>query len=376
VEVAEIKRVMQIRVSMVWPARKQNGVGFYCKRDVEWEDDPLDSLAIVFPRVGEVALETDRVAEPGLGEILIRTRKTLVSTGTESIALSGRFDEGSHWGEFAKFPMRPGYSLSGEIVAVGDGVIGLSEGDHVAARAPHQQYVVAAASDVRRIPKGVSDEDATWFGLANIAQNGVRQVDHALGEAVAVVGLGLLGQLIVQYTRLLGAREVIAIDPASRRLEMAMDHGATVALATDAGSARTRVLELTGGSGVDVAYDATGAAPVLPDALSLLKRFGRLVLIGDTGFPNLQHLTGDVVIKGLRIFGAHDGNPPPISSDHAFWSHERMTELFFKYLQRGDMRVSDMITHRYSPQDADEAYQMLANRRSDAMGVVFDWTQL
>ena len=62
------------------------------------------------------------------------------------------------------------------------------------------------------IPRGVTDEDATWFGLAKIAQNGVRRAEHRLGESVAVIGLGPVGQLVVQYLRLLGARHVIAID--------------------------------------------------------------------------------------------------------------------------------------------------------------------
>lgn len=76
------------------------------------------------------------------------------------------------------------------------------------------------------------------------------------------------------------------------------------------------------------------------------------------------------------ILGAHDSNPPAQSTDHAYWSHQRMADLFYTYVLRGDMRVTDLIAHRYSPADASEAYRMLREERATAMGALFDWTQL
>jgi threonine dehydrogenase-like Zn-dependent dehydrogenase len=269
--------------------------------------------------------------------VLVRAGKSLISSGTEGIALGRLFEAGTHWDRWVQYPFHPGYSLAGRVAAVGPGVTGLAEGDRVAARRPHQQYVTVPANALTPIPDGVSDEAATWFGLANIVQNGVRRAEHALGESVAVIGLGPLGQLVVQYVRLLGARHVIAIDPAAERLAMARAHGATDVVNAGVAEAREAVLHLTEGRGADVVYDVTGAPSVFPEALRLLRRFGRLVLLGDTGTPAEQRLTGDVVTRGLRIVGAHDSNPPAESTDHAYWSHPRMTELFFTYLQRGDM---------------------------------------
>ncbi|HEX6552496.1 MAG TPA: zinc-binding dehydrogenase, partial [Ktedonobacteraceae bacterium] len=203
-----------------------------------------------------------------------------------------------------------------------------------------------------------------------------RRAEHRLGDAVVIIGLGILGQLVVQYVRLLGARQVIAVDVAERRLAMAREHGATVILAMGAREAREHILKLTEGAGADVVYDVTGAAPVFSIALTTLRRFGRLLLLGDTGTPSEQRLTGDVVTKGLTIVGAHDSNPPPVSTDHAYWSKHRTVELFFTYLLRGDMRVSGLVTHRFSPLDAAEAYRVLREERLTVMGVLFDWTLL
>ena len=118
---------------------------------------------------------------------------------------------------------------------------------------------------------------------------------------------------------------------------MARAGGATHVINAGAAEARDEVLRLTDGLGADVVYDVTGAASVFPAALRLLRRFGRLVLLGDAGAPSEQRLTGDVVTRGLHVIGAHDSNPPAESGDHAYWSSGRMYELFFTYLQRGNM---------------------------------------
>jgi 2-desacetyl-2-hydroxyethyl bacteriochlorophyllide A dehydrogenase len=347
------------------------------------------SRAIIFTGRDEVAIIDESVPEPQAGEVLIKAKRTLISTGTEGICLSRLFAPDSHWDRWVQYPFHPGYSMVGEVVAVGPGVKGISEGDRFALRKPHQEYVTVSvvvpeaqalltqpSSELYPVPTGVSDEEAPWAGLATIVQNGVRRAHHQLGETVVIIGLGLLGQLTVQYVRLLGARQVIAIDPTARRLEMAAAHGATVTLPMSVEQAREHVLQLTEGVGADVVYDVTGAAPVFSHALTLLRRFGRLVLLGDTGDPAQQHLTGDLITKGLSVIGAHDSNPPASSTEHAYWSKGRMVDLFFTYLLRGDMRVADLVTHRFSPLEAEQAYRLLREERASAMGVLFDWTQL
>lgn len=334
------------------------------------------SRNIIFTGKDQVEFVKEPVRNPGAGEVLLRTRKTLISTGTESICLSRLFEPGSHWDRWVTYPFSPGYLLVGEVVAVGADVDHIHIGERFGVRQPHREFVTVSTGDLYPVPDRITDEDAPWFGLATIVQNGVRRAEHRLGEVVVVIGLGLLGQLTVQYTRLLGARQVIAVDISKPRLEMAQAHGATVILPMGAEEARASILDLTEGAGADVVYDVTGSPRVLGSALALLRRFGRLVLLGDTGSPTAQHLTGDVVTKGLTILGAHDGNPPAQSTDHAYWSHRRMADLFYTYVLRGEMRVADLITHRYSPADAPQTYRMLREERATAMGVLFDWTQL
>ncbi len=336
----------------------------------------MESLNVVFTDKDIVEVRREPVRELGRGQILVQTQRSLISTGTECICLQRKFEEGTHWHGWVKYPFYPGYSNAGRVLEVGEGVENFQPGDRVATRAPHFQFYVADAARALKIPDGVSDEEATWFGISGIVQNGVRRAEHELGDVVVVIGLGILGQLVVQYARLSGAREVIAVDVARPRLEMAQAHGATQILETSVADSREAVMALTDGRGADVVYDVTGHPAVFTPALTLVRRFGKLLLLGDTGTPSEQRLTHDVVTRGLCIIGAHDSNPPAVATDHAFWSHANMARLFFAFVERGQMRVSDLITHRYAPQDAPQAYEMLTTDRSAAMGVVFDWTRL
>jgi len=334
----------------------------------------VESLNIVFTDQDRVEVRREPVPALKRGQLLVQSAYTLISTGTECTALQRTFAEDTAWAAFARYPIQPGYSNAGRVLAVGEAVEGFQPGDRVAVRASHGQYVVTDTSRTVLIPDSISDEEAAWFGLACIAQNGVRRAAHLLGDTVIVVGLGLLGQLVTQYVRLCGAREIIAIGRTRPRLELARKHGATRILETDACDARDAVLALTNGRLADVVYEVTGNPVVFAPALSLVRRFGTLLLLGDTGIPSEQRLTSDIVTRGLHIIGAHDTDPPAAATDQLHWTHNNMAQLFFTYLERKQMHVRELITHRYTPDEAPQAYRMLTHDRSAAMGVLFDWT--
>lgn len=333
----------------------------------------MESLNIVFTGKDELEVRREAVAPLQDHELLIQTHTTLISTGTEGICLARKFAPGTGWDGWVKYPFYPGYSGVGTILEVGKSVTGFKVGQRVAARLNHRQYNTIDQRDVYPLPEELSDESGSWVAFATIVQGGTRRPNIVMGETVVIIGLGMLGQIATQFARVDGAGDIIAIDMASRRLEMAAAHGATHTLNCGVEEAREKVLEITGGKGADVVFDVTGYAPVLQKAIGLLRRFGRLVILGDTGNPEQQCLTHDVINKNLQILGAHDTNPPEESNDFSRWSKAEMIELFFKFVQRGQMQVDDLISHRYPPEDAREAYTMLQTRRDEAMGVIFDW---
>ncbi|MCY3658287.1 MAG: zinc-binding dehydrogenase [Caldilineaceae bacterium] len=335
----------------------------------------MDSLTITFTGKSQLEHRSLPVDEPGPGEVLVATQSSLISTGTELICYLRNFEEGTHWDMWVRYPFFPGYSNAGIVVARGQGADRFEEGQLVAYRAGHRQYAVVPESTLLAVPPGVTAREASWIALAKIVQNGVRRAEHVMGDDVAVVGQGILGQLVVQYARLMGARNIIAIDLAAQRLEYSAEiSGATHTLQMPVDEALPKVAGLTSNAMPDVVYDVTGFPAVFASALKLPRKFGTLVLLGDTGTPSGQQLSSDVIIKGLKIVGAHDSHPPNEPTDWNHWTSQRISELFFTYLARGQMNVKDLITHTYKPRQAQEAYEMLARDRTSALGVVFDWT--
>ena len=139
-----------------------------------------------------------------------------------------------------------------------------------------------------------------------------------------------------------------------------------------AAEALAAVKGYTSGWGADVVYEVTGHAAVLA-TLPLVRRFGTLILLGDTGTPSLQALTSDVVTRGVHIVGAHDAHAAGVATDRDPWTSRAMEELFLSYLARQQIRTADLVTHRFRPEDAAEAYGVLTANSSEAVGIMFTW---
>ena len=332
----------------------------------------MNSTNIVLTGRQQVELRTEPLPELPPDGVAVRTRVSLISSGTETICYRGESDPGSHWDNWVQYPFYLGYSNVGVIEQTGDAVSGFAPGERVFTTSHHRQIAVAHGVTVK-VPAAVSDEAAAWSKLATIAQTGVRRAQLAMGATVVIIGLGPLGQLLSQYVRVMGAEQVLVIDPLPSRLEVARAHGATHRFAGSAGDALPFVEEHTRGGRADLVFDATGHPPVLPLALPLAKRFGLVMLIGDAPNPSQQVLTSDVITRQISIRGTHNENLP---GDQAEWSSARQIELFYTYLMRGQMKVDDLITARHSPVEAPAIYARLLNNRGASLGVLFDWSRL
>jgi len=332
----------------------------------------MKSLGVVFtgPRQAEL-VETD-VPDPAPDEIQLQTIVSLISVGTESWCYRGQFEEGTSWAGWVKYPFRPGYSNVARVLSVGQDVGGFAEGDCVMSFLQHQQYgnVTVPSRSTIKVPEDIDPEEATWGLLGLTTQTGVRSAAHNMGDRAAVVGLGQLGQLITQYLRAMGLGEILAIDTSQARLDMAVAHGATACFRGLAEEAGGFVSEHTDEELADVVYEVTGHWGVFPQALRLAKRFGKVVLIGDSPEPSKQRLTQDLMNRHLTVIGTKVWQLPP---EHAHWTPRRMAGLFFEYLRRGVMRLKDLTTHRIVPEELPAMYEALQVDRSSVMGVIIVW---
>lgn len=324
---------------------------------------------IVFLGKGLVGYEDIETTGPlPANYVRLKATTTLVSTGTEGIVFQQLFAPGTHWDNWVKYPFAPGYSMVSVVQEVGQNVTNLVVGQRVVTRNSHRAFVDADAAKAVVIPDGVSDADASWFALSKIAFMAWKAGDVKLGDDILIIGAGPIGQMTLRWMVASGARSVIVLDPVQMRLDRAIQGGATATLAISAADADGPLRELLGGKLPDIVIDTTGHAAVFPCALALARDFGRVVLIGDTGTPSDQRLTGDLLRRGLTIVGAHDMHITPQ------WDDLTIPDLFFKLIQRGRLNLDNLTTHVFPWHDAVEAYRLMTEERAETLGVRFDWT--
>ncbi|MFA0739961.1 MAG: hypothetical protein DFNUSKGM_000057 [Candidatus Fervidibacter sacchari] len=235
----------------------------------------MKSYRVVWTEPKVVKVEEWEVPEVGGRQVLVKTRFTLISPGTERAWLLHLPNTP------ATFPQYPGYCAVGEVLEVGEEVKQFKKGDRVVWAGRHSAHAVVNEDALLPVPSDLPDEEAVFFRLIAIALQGVRKARIELGESVVVLGAGLIGLLALQLAKLSGGFPVIAVDLSEVRLKFAQEVEAdfTLQLSEDLNAC---VSELTDG-GAHVVIEATGNPEAIPLAFKLARRMGRVILLGSTG---------------------------------------------------------------------------------------------
>jgi threonine dehydrogenase-like Zn-dependent dehydrogenase len=210
--------------------------------------------------------------------------------------------------------------------------------------------------------------------MAAIALRGVRKGRIALGDSVAVLGMGIVGQLALSLARLSGAMPLIALDLDKERLERAMGRGAELTINP---GEEEEVVELVRArcreDGANAVIEATGKPAVYPLAVQLACTGGRVVALGSPRGTVEMDFMRDVHLREVDIIGAFQPLTP--EQDHVYyrWTKDRDRRLLLELMAQGRLSVKDLITHRFSPEQCQEAYEILAYRPGEALGVIFEW---
>jgi threonine dehydrogenase-like Zn-dependent dehydrogenase len=316
---------------------------------------PVQGQRFVFPEKQKVVLESYDLEPLKDDEVRVRIAYSLMSTGTENIVFNRNFEAGTHWDNWVKYPFYPGYT----------GAVG----DRVTLRARHSSHAVARESSCYKLPDSVPFEQAAWFGLAKITFHGARRAEYKIGDSVLIIGAGPIGQMSIRWAHALGVASIIVADGFPKRLALAMAGGATATIGKPIEQAKEEILAAGNGVGPRVINDSTGNAAVLTAALGIVANFGTVILMGDTGFPEKQHLTKDVLTRGLSIIGVHDSHNTPE------WHEKTVSELFFNYITSGRMNMEGLATHFFKPEQCMEAYTVANRDRASTMGILFDWSK-
>jgi len=266
-----------------------------------------------------------------------------------------------------------GYSCSGVVIQVGKGVEKIKPGDRVACagagKANHAEIVLVPKNLVVKVPDGCSLKDAASVTLGSIAMQGVRRAGPKLGETVAIIGLGLLGQITNQLLKSAGCR-TIGFDLQKRRVELAKGLGLDWGFVSSEADVQKEVFNLTNGHGVDstiITASAPGNDTIVQQAMEITRKKGKVVVVGEVGLgikrSPFYEKELDLLISTSYGPGRYDGNYEENGLDYPYayirWTEQRNMEEYLKLIAEGKLYFSQLVGKVYPIEEAPQAYQAL-----------------
>ncbi|HOI30221.1 MAG TPA: bi-domain-containing oxidoreductase [Melioribacteraceae bacterium] len=282
-------------------------------------------------------------------------------------------------------PSALGYSCAGEVIAMGEGITKFKVGDYVAcggANAVHAEVVSVPKNLCVKVPKDVDLKYASFTTVASIALQGVRQADLRIGENCVVIGLGLIGQLTVQYLNAAGVK-TFGIDIEQTQVEMAKKSIIDFAITRDDYGLEKAVTEFTKGNGVDAVIITAGTSSLDPIELAgeICRKKGKVVIVGavPTGFSRANYYKKELELRMSSSYGPgrYDVNYEEKGIDYPIgyvrWTENRNMEAFVDLLQRGKLNLEQLITHVYDFRKSPEAYDLILSKKEPFTGILLKY---
>ena len=315
-------------------------------------------------------IDLDNLAED---DVVVKNLVSTISAGTEKANITGlRVGEAP-----VIFPRYSGYSNCAEVVAIGSKVTKVKPGDRIVTIwGTHANYHVMKESNVVKVPDGISNEEAAIVFIGTFPIAAVRKTRLEIGENCAVIGLGILGQLAVQLARASGAYPVVAVDINENRRNEALKHGADFAFDPTDPDYISNVLKVCP-DGYITAIEVTGVGQALNQTLRLMKKYGRVALLGCTRDNNfIVDYYARVHTPGVELIGAHTlARPEKESFPHYFTNEDDIKSIFGMILGKR-INLKDMVSETHSPSECFDVYARLINEKDFPAVVQFDWSLL
>jgi 2-desacetyl-2-hydroxyethyl bacteriochlorophyllide A dehydrogenase len=303
------------------------------------------------------------------GELLLETQYTLISAGTELAMYTGTHvgfsDPKNTW---VKYPYYPGYCTVAKVLKTGKDVTSFKQGDTVFTNEPRHRSHSIIDSKIAINIEGIPEKRALFITMGSISLTVLRVIDTVKEDNVAVMGMGIVGNLAGQICKTDKAKTVIGIDLIEKRLDAAKKSGIDHVLNPKKADLAKEIEKITSGKELNTVIEATGNPVVIRDALTITGKKGRVLLLGsprgktEIDFYNLVHA------KGVHIIGAHSSY-----SVNEKWSHMQNKELVADYIKREVLKVDRLVTHEIKPEGMKEAYEGLLNKKEEYLGVIIKW---
>jgi len=337
---------------------------------------------------GDMRVVDKPVPKPGAGEVLVQVAMCGMC-GTDLKIYDGHFPLTPPFGEYT-----PGHEWTGRVAAVGASVDEFAVGDDVAIEAHHgcgrcdnclvgkytaclnygnpakgqratgmtadggfAEYALHHVGSLYKLPKPLTYKDAVLIMTAGTGLYGLDVAGgYILGQDVAVWGPGPVGLMTVQAVRALGANSVILVGTRDSRLALGKKLGADEIVNARNADPVKRIMELTGGKGVDLAIEASGAIDAPQQCASATKRGGKMLIVAFYPGPVTIDMSA-IVRSDITIYTSRGEGGNNV---------KRAVSL----AQRGGLRCEELVTHEFPLDKISEALRVMRAREGDPMKIV------
>lgn len=336
--------------------------------------------SVILDENGKVFVGEIKIPEPGPYEILVKTHFSLISSGTESKLIKKKRKSPSVKRE--RFQL--GYSNAGEVTQVGSKCTFAKVGDRVAcggwALAVHAEKVSIPKNLCSIVPENVEYREAAFTTLACVCLHAVRRCEIQLGDTVALLGQGLVGQLCNQFAKLSGARTIVS---AKYEKQAALSKKLGADLVAAPGKIVKEAMDFTKGKGVNAIIICVGGdmSSLFAKASVIARDRAKIILLGRgmVSFDDEMFYSKELTVLASRAYGPGRYDPAyelkgfdyPVG--YVKWTEKRNMEEVLRLVSEKKLQLKPLITHEFILDMAPKAYETILKQRGKTVGVLLKY---
>ena len=329
---------------------------------------------------GEIIFEEVEIPQPGSGEVLIKIKRIGIC-GSDIHVYHGKHP-------YTSYPVTQGHEVSGEVVAVGEGVTGLAAGDRVTIEpqvtcgecypcrhgkynlcenlkvmgfqttGTASEYFVTDAAKVDKLPADVSYDEAAMIEPLAVTVHAARQAGDVTGKDIVVLGCGPIGILLIEVLKAFGARKVMATDVSDYRLKLAAECGADVTVNTKQNDFAAALLDAFGPDKADIIFDCAGNDITMDQAIQNARKGSQIVLVA--------------VYAGRANCDLAKLNDSELDLSTSMMYRHPDYEEAIRLLSVGDVQLRPLMSEHFAFADYKKAYEYIDSNRETTMKVLID----
>lgn len=333
------------------------------------------SLYFTGPR--KVEIREEEMKELEEGEVLIKSKISSISAGTELLFYNNKIEQGTKLDtqidslkDSFEYPFKYGYSNIGEVISVGKGVSEEWEGQYVFSFHPHEEQFIKQIDELIKIPDNIDIEDFSFLPNIETALNFVMDGRPIIGENVIIFGQGVLGLLTTAILNEFPLNKLFTVDSYEKRREMSKNFGSNKVFRTDSNS--EEIIDSIGDleTGFDLSYEISGNLSALEKAVEITKYDSRIIIgswYGEKRKP--FNLSTRFHRNRIKIISSQVSTINPNLSGR--WDKERRLDLAIELIKQ--LNLQSLISHRISFTDADKAYSLLNNNPEETLQIILEY---